>query len=136
MDEFHISKTKKIIVVKLDVTVATLRDAQPFWDEFESNLLFRQDKIIVDLSSCNHVDSTFIGMVIKIFRKVKEGNGELKLVFPQMESTIQFWTLGITKIISCFNSLEEAINSFEHDAPLRKVDFDEGFNLSLSLNDA
>ena len=75
-------------------------------------------------------------MIIKIFRRVKKENGELKLVFPQMESTTQFWTLGITRIIPCFNSQEEAINSFEHDISLKKVDYNEGFNIRLSLNDA
>ena len=136
MDDFKITTIKKILIVKPDFIVATLRDAKPLWDEFESKLLFKRDKIIIDLSSCNNVDSTFIGMIIKIFRRVKEENGELKLVFPQMESTTQFWTLGITRIIPCFNSQEEAINCFEHDISLKKVDYNEGFNIRLSLNDA
>ena len=63
MDDFKITTIKKILIVKPDFIVATLRDAKPLWDEFESKLLFKRDKIIIDLSSCNNVDSTFIGMI-------------------------------------------------------------------------
>ena len=136
MDEFKIKTTKKIVVVKLDIIIATHRDAQPFWDEFEGKLLFRREKIIIDLSECNYIDSTFIGMIIKIFRKVKEEKGELKLVFPQMVSETQFWALGITKVIPCFNSLEEAVKSFQQEIPLREINYNGTINLHLSLNEA
>ena len=136
MDEFQINTNEKITVVKLDIIVATHRDAQPFWDDFESNLLFDRKKIIIDLSACNYVDSTFIGMIIKIFRKVKEQKGQLKVVFPQRESVEQFWALGITKVISCYDSLQEAIDSFRYQLPLRNINFNEEFTLYLSLNQA
>jgi anti-anti-sigma regulatory factor len=136
MDEFHINKNQKITVVKLDIIVATHRDAKPFWDEFESNSLFNRKKIIIDISACNYVDSTFVGMIIKIFRKIKEDNGELKLVFPQKESVEQFWALGITNVISCFNSLEQAVESFRNQLPLRNINFNEEFTFHLSLNTA
>lgn len=134
MDEFQIIKNQKIAVVKLDIIVATHRDAQPFWDEFESNSIFNRKKIIVDLSACNYVDSTFIGMIIRIFRKVKEENGELKLVFPQRNSVEQFWALGITNVISCYDSLEDALESFRYQLPLRNINFNEEFTFHLSLN--
>jgi anti-anti-sigma factor len=136
MDEFQIIKNQKIAVVKLDIFVATHRDAQPFWDEFESNSIFNRKKIIIDLSACNYVDSTFIGMIIRVFRKVKEENGELKLVFPQRNNVEQFWALGITNIISCFDSLEEALDSFRYQLPVRNINFNEEFTFHLSLNTA
>lgn len=134
MDEFKIDVTKKIVVVKLDIIVATYRDAKPFWDDFESNKLFDRKKIIVDLSACNYVDSTFIGMIIKIFRNVNENGGQLKVVFPQRESVEQFWALGITKVISCFDSLQDAIDSFRYQLPIRNINFNEEFTFHLSLN--
>ena len=136
MDEFQLITDQKIAVVKLDIIVATHRDAQPFWDEFESNSLFIRKKIIIDLSACNYVDSTFVGMIIRIFRKVSEKNGELKLVFPQMNSVEQFWALGITNVISCYDSVEEAVEGFRYQLPLRNINFNEEFTFYLSLNNA
>jgi anti-anti-sigma factor len=134
MDEFQINVNQKITVVKLDIIVATYRDAQPFWDDFESNLLFDRKKIIIDLSACNYVDSTFIGMIVKIFRRVEAQRGQFKVVFPQRESVEQFWALGITKVISCYDSLQEAIDSFRYQLPLRNINFNEEFTFHLSLN--
>ncbi|MEJ2104396.1 MAG: STAS domain-containing protein [Ignavibacteriaceae bacterium] len=112
MDEFKLEMTNDILVVKVDILIATHRDAKPLWDEFENHLLFNREKIIIDLSYCNNVDSTFVGMIVKIFRKVKEKNGKMKLVFPQETNADVLQLTGIHKIIECFTSLDEALKSF------------------------
>ena len=113
MDDFKLEMINDILVVKVDILIATYRDAKPLWDEFENHLLYNREKIIIDLSYCNNVDSTFVGMLVKIFRKVKEKNGKMKLVFPQESSVDVFQLTGIHKIIECFTSLDDAIKSFD-----------------------
>jgi stage II sporulation protein AA (anti-sigma F factor antagonist) len=112
MDDFKLEMIKDILVVKVDILIATHRDAKPLWDEFENHLLFNRNKIIIDLSYCSNVDSTFVGMIMKIFRKVKEKNGQLKLVYPEITTADVFQLTGIPKIIECFESREKALNSF------------------------
>jgi anti-anti-sigma regulatory factor len=112
MDEFKIDVINDILIFKVDVIIATHRDAKPMWEEFESHLLFNHKKIIIDISSCNTVDSTFIGMIIKIFRKVNEKNGQLKLIYPQVPSDI-FQLTGVSKIIDCYDNPDNAIKSFD-----------------------
>jgi len=109
MQIFQINQTNNIVIVKVDPVSATLRDAQPFWEEFEKNNLFNQSKIIIDISLCIHIDSTFMGMIVKIFKKVSGNNGQLKLVFPQLSSIDSFRISGITKVLECFDSLDEAL---------------------------
>ncbi|HEY6625415.1 MAG TPA: STAS domain-containing protein [Ignavibacteriaceae bacterium] len=120
MEDSQINQIGNIVVVKVDPVSATLRDAQPFWEEFEKNNLFDHNKIIIDISCCVHIDSTFMGMIVKIFKKVNGNNGQLKLVFPQLSSIDSFRISGITKVLECFDTLEEAL------AMLR---------LNLSVND-
>jgi len=109
MEEFQINQIGNIVVVKVDPVSATLRDAQPLWEEFEKNNLFDNSKIIIDISRCIHVDSTFMGMIVKIFKRVSGNNGQLKLVFPQLSSIDSFRISGITKVLECFDTLEEAL---------------------------
>jgi len=109
MEEFQINQIGSIVVVKVDPVSATLRDAQPFWEEFEKNNLFDHNKIIIDISRCVHIDSTFMGMIVKIFKRVSGNNGQLKLVFPQLSSIDSFRISGITKVLECFDTLEEAL---------------------------
>ena len=113
MDEFEINFTKDIVVVKVDIQTATLRDAKPLWDEFESHLIFNQKKIIINFYDCHSVDSTFMGMIVKIYKKVTDQDGIMKIVFPDEKTAFTFHMTGISKIIDCYDSLEEALDSFD-----------------------
>ena len=109
MDDFKINVIDDIAIVKIDILIATHRDAKPLWDELESRLIFKWNKLIIDLSPCNYIDSTFIGMIVKIFRKVSEKSGQMVIVFPKINTIESFSVLGITKIVPCYNSVEEAL---------------------------
>ena len=109
MEESQINIIGNIVVVQVDPVSATLTDAQPFWEEFEKNNLFNHSKIIIDISRCVHIDSTFMGMIVKIFKRVSGNNGQLKLVFPQLSSIDSFRISSITKVLECFDTLEEAL---------------------------
>lgn len=125
MDEFKIKIIDDIAVIVVDILVATHRDAKPLWDELESKSILDWDKIIVDLSYCTYVDSTFVGLIVKIYRRISEKNGQLKLVFPETKAMIHFHTIGITRMVECFNTLNQAVKSFDSKIPTRKIVFDE-----------
>ena len=112
MDDFQIDLVKDVAVIKVNILTATHRDAKPLWEVLESKLIFNHKKIIIDLSFCNNVDSTFIGMIIKIFRKVQERDGKLKMVYPEVKDAEVFTVTGLPKIINFYNTLEEALGSF------------------------
>lgn len=128
MDDFKINVFDDIAVVKIDILIATHRDAKPLWDELESRLIFKWKKLIIDLSPCNYIDSTFIGMIVKIFRKVCELNGQMVLVFPKINTVESFNVLGITKIVKSYNSLPEALNSLGLQPENQNLKFDEKFS--------
>jgi anti-anti-sigma regulatory factor len=125
MDNFSISTIDDIAVVKVDIAAATLRDSQGLWDKMAADSIFDQPKIIIDLTPCTFIDSTFIGMIVKIFKKVSEKNSFLKLAFPQITDLESFRVIGITKIVECFNSLENAIESFKPGASTPKITIDQ-----------
>jgi len=135
MDNFLISTIEDISIVKVDIAAATQRDSQGLWDKMAEGSVFDQGKIIIDLTPCTFIDSTFIGMIVKIFKKVNENNGLLKLVFPQITDLESFRVIGITKIIECFNSLENAIGSFNPSASVPKIVIDQK-NLYYTIADS
>jgi len=124
-NDYKIKTITDIAIVTVDLLVATQRDAKPFWDELENDLILKWDKVIIDLSYCTLIDSTFIGMIVKIFKTVSRNNGQLKLVFPENNARIYLHTTGIIKVVDCFNTLNEAVNSFDSKIPTRKISFDE-----------
>jgi anti-anti-sigma regulatory factor len=125
MGNFFVNIVDDIAVVKVDIAAATLRDSQALWDSMAEDSIFDQPKVIIDLTPCTFIDSTFIGMIVKIFRKINETNGLLKLVFPQITDLESFRVIGITKILECFNSLEYAIESFNPGSSVPKIAIDQ-----------
>ena len=125
MDIFKLELFEGIAVVKVDIPSATLREAKSLWEIFESEQIFDWRKIIIDLSECTFVDSTFIGMIIKIYRRVNETNSQLKLVFPQLNNTESFRVVGITKIMQCFKNIDHAVKSYSSNSSVPKIKFDE-----------
>ena len=130
MSDFVINIIDEIVVVKVDIVIATHRDAKPLWDEFESKLLFNRKKVVIDLSFCNNVDSTFLGILVKILRKLNEKDGKLVLVFPKLIRQELFIVTGINKIIPCYNTLTEALLSLGSKRSIK----DFNFNATASQN--
>lgn len=125
MENFTVKYVEDIAIIKVDLITATLRDSQALWDTMDLESIFEKKKIVIDLSGCNFVDSTFIGMIVKIFRYVKENNATLKLVFPQITDLDSFRVIGITKIMDCYQSVPNALESFNPDSSVQKIDFED-----------
>ena len=113
MDGFELEIVDGVAVVKVDNHTATLRDAQFLLKTFENESIFDWKRIVLDLSQCTFVDSTFIGMIVKIFRMVNQRNTRLKMVFPQVKDIRSFQLVGISRVIECYESLQDAIESFD-----------------------
>jgi len=125
MDIFNLEIAEGVAIVKVDIPSATLREAKPMWELFESEMIFDWKRIIIDLSVCTFVDSTFIGMIIKLYRKINESNSQLKLVFPQITDIESFRVVGITKIIECFKSIDIAVASFQPDSGVKRIHIEQ-----------
>ncbi len=124
-DHIKIKIIDDIVIVTVDLPVATQRDAKQFWNELENKSILEWDNVIIDLSFCTFIDSTFFGIIVKILKTVSGNNGQLKLVFPEKNTRTHFHKTGITKVMDCFNTLNEAVNSFDSKFPTRKISFDE-----------
>lgn len=125
MENFSINYKKDIVIVKVDLPAATMRDAHFLWEIVASDSVFDKEKIIIDLSACSFIDSTFIGMIVKIFKRVSEKHSVMKLVFPQITDIESFRVTGIAKILECFKSLDHAVESFKPDSSVSKIDIDQ-----------
>ena len=125
MTNFTLKYVDDIAVIKVELLTATLRYSPGLWDLMDIESVFEKQKVVIDLSGCNFIDSTFIGMIVKIFRKVKEQGAQLKLVFPQITDLESFRVTGITKIIECYRTSSNAVESFNPDSSIEKIDFDD-----------
>ena len=132
MDDFKIKIIDDIAIVAVDMLVATHRNAKPLWNELENKSILEWSKVIIDIKNCIFIDSTFLGMIVKIHRRVMKNNGQVKLVYPEQNALKYLYTMGIVRMLECFNDLNQAVNSFDTEIPTRKIAFSEEITTELS----
>jgi anti-anti-sigma factor len=125
MENFSLKLVELVAVVKVELVSATLRDSQGLWDLMDMESIFEKKKIIIDLSGCTFIDSTFIGMIVKIYKQIIERGGILKLVFPQVTELESFRVIGITKIMECFRTVSDAVESFKPNSSVAKINIEK-----------
>jgi anti-anti-sigma regulatory factor len=65
---------------------------------------------------CEHIDSTFIGAVIKSFKEVTAFGGDLRIVKPVNSGVDIFLLSNTLSVFNLYNTREDAIKSFENDS--------------------
>ena len=69
-------------------------------------------KIVVDLSQCTRLDSTFIGVHVVTQKSLLTNGGELKIVDPLGPAKEMFYLTGTSNVFDTFEAAEDAIKSF------------------------
>jgi anti-anti-sigma factor len=70
-------------------------------------------KIIVDLSECEFIDSTFLGALVVSLKKVTGLGGDLRLVGFQPAVHSMFELTRMYRVFESFKTKDEALKSFE-----------------------
>ena len=70
-------------------------------------------KLVIDLSYCEFIDSTFLGTIVISLKKVTAVGGDIKLVGFQPAVRSMFELTRISKVFETFESTDEALSSFK-----------------------
>lgn len=110
MNAIHRIFRNGVAIERLDTNRASFNEAQ----EIKDNLLDDVDckKIIIDLSSCNYMDSTFLGAMIFAYRALRHQDCEFALVIGESFFSKSYIYNEITNIFKVYSSMNEAMNAF------------------------
>ena len=111
MDQVQ-EKIKDIIIEVVDYSNATRTQAQEFKNFLTRDIEMGWRKLIVDISNCTFIDSTFLGALVISLKRVTELGGNLKLVGMQPEVSPMFQLTKLDRLFETFETKEEAIKSF------------------------
>ena len=101
-----------VLIEKVNFSRATFKEAQEFKNRLLYDILTNNIKIIIDLSSCEYIDSTFLGALVVVLKKMAERSGELKYVIPQPSALYLFKITGLYGVLNLYRNKEEALESF------------------------
>jgi len=70
------------------------------------DILLNNKKIIVDISKCDFIDSTFLGVLVASLKRTIEIGGDIKIVIASSSLA------GILRVFEIYTSVEDALESF------------------------
>jgi len=101
-----------VTVVSVPLSRATLEKAGGFREYLTEIIEKDNKKIVVDLSLCDFVDSTFLGVLVASLKKAVTYNGDLRLVFTNEMPLGILHLTRMDKVFKIYNDLDEAVNSY------------------------
>lgn len=111
--DFIRSEKNGIIIFRVNLFRATLKEAEEFKSMLNKDIDFGKNKLVIDLSFCEFIDSTFLGTIVISLKKVTAIGGDIKLIGFQPAVRSMLELTRISKVFETFESTDEALNSFK-----------------------
>lgn len=115
--DFKSEKIGDIGVVHVYLTRATLAKAVSFKDFAMEVISAGSNKLVIDLSICEYIDSTFLGAMVALLKKVNSLSGDLRLVYNKETPSLVFVLTRMDKVFKIFANLQDAVDSFSAGKP-------------------
>lgn len=103
-----------VIVEIVNVERASIAEANELKERLADAMEDGYKKIIVDLSECDFVDSSFLGVLVNSLKKVVKLEGDLKLVGFRPAVRSMFELTRLFRVFESFGNLQEAVKSYTH----------------------
>lgn len=104
---------ENIVVLTVKLKRATLVEAEEFKQTLVNDIQRGFQKIVVDLSSCEFIDSTFLGSLVVSLKKLTGLGGDLRLVGFQPAVHSMFELTRMYRVFESFKTVDEAVESFK-----------------------
>lgn len=108
------------VVFNVNLIRATLNEAVEFKDYLAQTIQESDKDIIVNLSACEHLDSTFLGVLVSGYKKLKSQNRNLVIIEPIDQSSIFLTLNSIGKIFPLYTSVKVALEDIENKKLIEK----------------
>ena len=106
-----------VYVIVVNIKRSTIREAYEFRKTIEEEINSGHTDLVIDLSKCDYIDSTFFGGIIWALGKLSDVGKKLKMVKPGNPKEDIFVTTKTLELFDLFTTREDAIKSFEADIP-------------------
>ena len=110
--DFYKEEHDAVLVEVVDITRATMKEAEEFKQVLLKDIELGWRKIVVDLTDCEFIDSTFLGAVVVSLKRIAGFGGDIKLVILNSEVNSMIQLTRMFRVFETFSSREEAIKSF------------------------
>ena len=122
MEEIKRYNKEGVWIEKVNLIRATMNEAQEMKDNlFEDALVFK--KMIVDLSDCDYIDSSFFGALVFAYKHIKAKEGTIKLVISDSFMKRTFIFKDIERVFDVYETINEAMDAYKIAAELNQAGY-------------
>jgi anti-anti-sigma factor len=104
---------KEIVIIKVNLSRATMKEASELKKIILDEIDKDTKKIVIDFSSCEFMDSTFISVLITSLKNITKVKGQLILANVKSEALSLMELTGTSKVFSFSDSVKEAVKKFQ-----------------------
>ena len=116
MEGFEKKIVNGVVVEVVNLNKATYEEAQNLNKILDTEINIKSRKIVVDLSQCEFIDSTFLGVLVLSLKSIARIGGDIRLVKPMLINKPLMSIAGTLNVFNVYNNLEDAINSFNYNS--------------------
>lgn len=106
-------KRENVLIETVNISRATLKEAEDFKNMLLQAIDNGERKIVVDFSQCDFVDSTFLGGLVVSLKRMTAAKGDIRLVGFRPPVRSMFELTRMHKVFEAFETVEDAVKSFE-----------------------
>ncbi len=104
-----------VFIIAINLSYGTINEASAFRKILEKMINFGKTKLVIDLSKCYHMDSTFFGVIIVASKMLIDIGYKLKVVKSTVAGEFIFISTDTLRLLDIYGTRKEAIKSFEED---------------------
>ena len=112
MQNFEFKHYCGYLIASINIDKATFEEAIEFKSLVEEEIDNGFYNIIISLNNCKSLDSTFVGVLVVIWKKTRSKGGTLKLVKSGNFNHAVLHLTGAIEIFEKYNTIEEALASY------------------------
>lgn len=101
-----------IVIEKVNLKRATYKEAEEFRNFVQNDIEAGWLKIIIDMKSCEFMDSSFLGVLINSLKQLERSNGSLKLASVHDDAQTILDITRISDMFKIYPDKDDAIISF------------------------
>jgi len=112
-EDFETLLVNDLAIEIVNLSRATYKEAGQLKKNLDELINSNQKKIIVDISQCEFIDSTFLGALVLALKSSAKIGGDVRLIKPHEIVKTLMDKAGTLNVFNLYDSVEEAIKSFE-----------------------
>ena len=110
-----------VVVEIIELTRATLQEAQEFKNILSEDINKNYLKFVVDLKECEFIDSTFLSTLVTTLKLLLSKGGNIKLSSANSEVQSLLELTGTHHIFEIFKTRREAVESYSNEIKGKKT---------------